>query len=166
MVPDQTNSERRMKICDHAVVAMHYTLKNGEGVVLDSSEGQDPLTYLHGAGGIITGLEAALLDKSAGDQFTAVIEPNDGYGTVDPALVQVVPRSAFEGVESIETGMRFTASDEQGQQQSVAIAAVNGDEITVDGNHPLAGETLHFEVEVVGVRAATEAEISHGHVHS
>ena len=75
MIPDQTNSERRMKICDHAVVAMHYTLKNGEGVVLDSSEGQDPLTYLHGTGGIITGLEAALLDKSAGDQFTAVIEP-------------------------------------------------------------------------------------------
>lgn len=166
MIPDQTNSEPRMNICDHAVVAMHYTLKNAEGAVLDSSEGQDPLTYLHGTGGIITGLEAALLDKAAGDQLTAVIEPKDGYGAIDPSLVQVVPRSAFAGVESIEAGMRFTASDEQGQQQSVAIAAVNGDEITVDGNHPLAGETLHFEVEVVSVRAATEEEISHGHVHS
>jgi len=155
-----------MKICDHAAVAMHYTLTNAEGEVLDSSEGQDPLTYLHGTGGVIPGLEAALLDKAEGDQFTAVIEPNEAYGVVDPSLVQVVPRSAFAGVKSIEAGMRFTASDEQGQQQSVAIAAVNGDEITVDGNHPLAGETLHFEVEVVSVRTATEEEISHGHVHS
>jgi FKBP-type peptidyl-prolyl cis-trans isomerase SlyD len=154
-----------MKICDHAAVAMHYTLTNAEGEVLDSSEGQDPLTYLHGTGGVIPGLEAALLDKAEGDQFTAVIEPNEAYGVVDPSLVQVVPRSAFAGVESIEAGMRFTASDERGQQQSVAIAAVNGDEITVDGNHPLAGETLHFEVEVVSVRTATEEEISHGHVH-
>jgi FKBP-type peptidyl-prolyl cis-trans isomerase SlyD len=160
------NSEHCMKICDHAAVAMHYTLTNAEGEVLDSSEGQDPLTYLHGTGGVIPGLEAALLDKAEGDQFTAVIEPNEAYGVVDPSLVQVVPRSAFAGVESIEAGMRFTASDEQGQQQSVAIAAVNGDEITVDGNHPLAGETLHFEVEVVSVRTATEEEISHGHVHS
>ena len=166
MIPDQTNSEHCMKICDHAAVAMHYTLTNAEGEVLDSSEGQGPLTYLHGTGGVIPGLEAALLDKAEGDQFTAVIEPNEAYGVVDPSLVQVVPRSAFAGVESIEAGMRFTASDEQGQQQSVAIAAVNGDEITVDGNHPLAGETLHFEVEVVSVRAATEEEISHGHVHS
>ena len=166
MIPDQTNSEHCMKICDHAAVAMHYTLTNAEGEVLDSSEGQDPLTYLHGTGGVIPGLEAALLDKAEGDQFTAVIEPNEAYGVVDPSLVQVVPRSAFAGVDSIEAGMRFTASDEQGQQQSVAIAAVNGDEITVDGNHPLAGETLHFEVEVVSVRTATEEEISHGHVHS
>ena len=166
MISDQTNSEHCMKICDHAAVAIHYTLTNAEGEVLDSSEGQDPLTYLHGTGGVIPGLEGALLNKSAGDQFTAVIEPDDAYGAVDPSLVQVVPRSAFAGVESIEAGMRFTASDEQGQQQSVAIAAVNGDEITVDGNHPLAGETLHFEVEVVSVRAATEEEISHGHVHS
>ena len=166
MIPDQTNSEHCMKICDHAAVAMHYTLTNADGEVLDSSEGQDPLTYLHGTGGVIPGLEAALLNKAAGDQFTAVIDPEDAYGAVDPSLVQVVPRSAFAGVESIEAGMRFTASDEQGQQQSVAIAAVNGDEITVDGNHPLAGEILHFEVEVVSVRAATEEEISHGHVHS
>jgi len=166
LIPDQTNSEHCMKICDHAAVAMHYTLTNADGEVLDSSEGQDPLTYLHGTGGVIPGLEAALLNKAAGDQFTAVIDPEDAYGAVDPSLVQVVPRSAFAGVESIEAGMRFTASDEQGQQQSVAIAAVNGDEITVDGNHPLAGEILHFEVEVVSVRAATEEEISHGHVHS
>ena len=166
MILERTNSEPRMKISDHAVVAMHYTLTNAEGAVLDSSEGQDPLTYLHGTGGVIIGLEAALLDKVVGDQFTAVIEPDDAYGLVDPSLMQIVPRSAFEGVESIEAGMRFTASGEQGQQQSVAIAAVNGDEITVDGNHPLAGQTLHFEVEVVSVRAATEEEISHGHVHS
>ena len=165
MIPDETNSEPRMKICENAVVAMHYTLTNTSDEVLDSSEGQDPLTYLHGTGGVIPGLEAALTDKVTGDRFTAVIEPEEAYGIVDPSLVQVVPRSAFAGVESIEAGMRFTASDEQGQQQSVAIAAVNGDEITVDGNHPLAGETLHFEVEVVSVRAATEEEISHGHVH-
>ena len=154
-----------MKICDHAVVAMHYTLTNAAEEVLDSSEGQDPLIYLHGTGGVIPGLEAALLDKVVGDQFTAVIEPDDAYGAVNPSLVQVVPRSAFAGVESIEAGMRFTASDGEGDQQSVAIAEVNGDEITVDGNHPLAGQTLHFEVEVISVRAATEEEISHGHVH-
>lgn len=86
-----------MKICDHAVVAMHYTLTNAAEEVLDSSEGQDPLTYLHGTGGVIPGLEAALLGKVVGDQFTAVIEPDDAYGAVNPSLVQVVPRSAFGG---------------------------------------------------------------------
>ena len=165
MIPDKNTSDRLMNIVKHAVVAFHYTLTNDAGEVLDSSENQDPLVYLHGTGGVIAGLEAALEGKVAGDSLQAVIAPEEAYGAHDPQLIQVVPRSAFAGIEVIEVGMRFTASDGEGQQQSVGIAAVEEDEITVDGNHPLAGETLHFDVQIVSVRPATETEVNHGHVH-
>lgn len=158
-------SDESMNICEHAVVALHYTLTNDAGEELDSSNNQDPLVYLHGTGGLIPGLEAALDGKVAGDQLQAVIAPEEAYGLHNAQLVQVVPRSAFEGIESIEVGMRFTASDGEGQQQSVGITAVSGDEVTVDANHPLAGQTLHFDVQIVSVRAATATEIDHGHVH-
>ena len=155
-----------MKITQNAAVVIHYTLNDDAGTVVDSSRDQDPLSYIHGSGGLIPGLEAELEGQGPGDQVHAVIPPELAYGDVEADLMQVVPRSAFPGVEVIEVGMRFTASDQQGQQQTVSVTQIEADEVTVDGNHPLAGQTLHFDVEILSVRAATEEEIDHGHLHS
>ncbi len=145
---------------------MHYTLTDDSCTMVDSSRDQDPLGYIHGSGGLIPGLEAELEGRGAGDQVHAVIPPELAYGDVEEELIQIVPRSAFPGVEEIQVGMRFTASDHEGQQQTVAVTMIDADEVTVDGNHPLAGQTLHFDVEIMSVRAATEEEINHGHLHS
>jgi FKBP-type peptidyl-prolyl cis-trans isomerase SlyD len=153
-----------MQITENTVAAFHYTLTNGAGEVLDSSEGREPLLYLHGAGNIVPGLEKAMEGRKVGDSFKVDVAPEEGYGQRHDGLVQVVPRAAFQGVDTVEVGMQFQASGPQGQM-SVTIAKVEDDNVTVDGNHPLAGETLHFAVEVTDVRAATEEEISHGHVH-
>jgi FKBP-type peptidyl-prolyl cis-trans isomerase SlyD len=153
-----------MQAAENSVVSMHYTLTNNKGEVLDSSQGGDPLTYLHGSGNIIPGLEKALTGKQAGDKLQVTVEPAEGYGVHDPALVQQVPKRAFQGVPSIEPGMTFHAQSSQGPMR-VTVTAVQGDMVTVDGNHPLAGETLNFDVEITEVRAATLEEIAHGHVH-
>ena len=152
-------------IGDNSVVRMHYTLTNPEGEVLDSSSGSDPLAYLHGAGNIIPGLERELTGKVAGDTLTVVVAPEDGYGDVQQELFQVVPREAFQGIDTIEPGMNFQAQGEGGQVQSIVVAEVDGDEVTVDANHPLAGVQLHFDVEIVEVREASAEELAHGHVH-
>ncbi|WP_166260047.1 FKBP-type peptidyl-prolyl cis-trans isomerase [Marinobacter salicampi] len=148
------------------VVTIHYTLTNDQGEQLDSSreEGREPLTYLEGAQNIIGGLENALTEKAPGDQLKVSIEPAEGYGEVNEELVQPVPRSAFEGVESIEPGMQFQAQT-PGGPQVVRVVEVNDETVTIDANHPLAGETLHFDVEVVDTREASEEESEHGHVH-
>jgi len=151
-----------MQIARDAVVMIHYTLKNDAGEVLDSSSGHDPLAYLQGHGSIIPGLEAALEGKVAGDKVQATIAPENAYGMKEPGLVQQVPRRAFQG--EVRAGMQFTAQTEAGPR-TVVVTRVQGDMVTVDGNHPLAGETLHFDVEVTEVRVATEEELSHGHVH-
>lgn len=153
-----------MKISNNAVVSIHYTLKNTNGEILDSSEGADPLDYLHGAGNIIPGLEKSLEGKEAGDDVSAVVPPEEGYGQRDDALMQSVPRTAFGEVKDIQVGMRFTAQTDQGPV-SVAIAAVDEESVVVDRNHPLAGQELHFDVSVKSVRAATKEEVDHGHVH-
>lgn len=154
-----------MDISDKCVVAFHYTLTNGAGETLDSSTGREPLKYLHGARNIVPGLEQALEGKSAGDEVKVEVSPDQGYGAVNPELVQKVPRAAFEGVDEIKAGMQFHAQGPNGQTQIITVKEVSGDEITVDGNHPLAGEVLHFDVKVEDVRAATEEEIAHGHAH-
>ncbi|MBB3330359.1 FKBP-type peptidyl-prolyl cis-trans isomerase SlyD [Halomonas campaniensis] len=153
-----------MQIAQNSVVAFHYTLTNNAGEVLDSSEGREPLTYLHGAGNIIPGLEKELEGRAAGDKLTATIEPSDGYGEKQDQLVQEVPRDAFQGVESVEPGMQFQAQT-QGGPLMVTVTSVEGDTVTVDGNHPLAGQTLNFDVEIASVREASQEEIEHGHVH-
>jgi FKBP-type peptidyl-prolyl cis-trans isomerase SlyD len=153
-----------MQIAQNSVVAFHYTLTNDAGEVLDSSEGREPLTYLHGAGNIIPGLEKELEGRAAGDKLTATVEPGEGYGEKQEQLVQEVPRDAFQGVESIEPGMQFQAQT-QGGPLMVTVTQVEGDTVTVDGNHPLAGQTLNFAVEIASVREASEEEIEHGHVH-
>jgi FKBP-type peptidyl-prolyl cis-trans isomerase SlyD len=152
-------------IGEKAVVSMHYTLTDAAGEVVDSSDGSDPLTYLHGAGNIIPGLETALVGKTVGDSMKVVVQPEHGYGEIMPELIQVVDRASFEGVESIEAGMAFEASAEDGSARRIVVRDVEGDQVTIDGNHPLAGAELHFDVEIVTVRDATEEELSHGHAH-
>jgi FKBP-type peptidyl-prolyl cis-trans isomerase SlyD len=153
-----------MQIAQNSVVAFHYTLTNDAGEVLDSSEGRQPLTYLHGAGNIIPGLEKQLEGREAGEKLNVSVAPEEGYGEVQPQLVQEVPRDAFQGVEAVEPGMQFQAQT-QGGPLMVTVTKVEGDTVTVDGNHPLAGQKLNFDVEISTVRDASQEEIEHGHVH-
>lgn len=154
-----------MQIADNSVVSIDYTLRNDEGVVLDSSEGAQPLVYLHGAANIIPGLERALAGKSAGDSLKVSVEPEEAYGEYLAELVATLGRSMFEGVDDLQVGMQFHASAPDGGMQIVTIRDIDGDDVTVDGNHPLAGQRLHFQVKVINVRPASEEEIDHGHVH-
>lgn len=147
------------------VVSIHYTLTNNDGDVIDSSKDGAPLSFLHGAGNIIPGLEAALLGKAVGDALQVTIQPEDAYGERQDDMVQVVPREMFQGVEEIQPGMQFQAQAPDGGVQMIVVAAVEDDEITVDANHPLAGVVLNFDVSVEAVREPTAEELDHGHVH-
>jgi FKBP-type peptidyl-prolyl cis-trans isomerase SlyD len=153
-----------MQIADEMAVLIHYKVANAAGELLDSSEADEPLAYIHGQGDIVPGLESALLGKSAGDKVQVVVSPEQGYGEHEPSKVQTVPRDAFDADATIEPGMRFQAESEDGDV-IVTVTQVNEDEVTIDANHPLAGQTLHFDVEVVSVRKATAEEQAHGHVH-
>ena len=153
-----------MQIANNKVVSFDYTLTNDAGEVIDSSQGGEPLVYLHGAQNIIPGLESALEGKVVGETLQVAIEPADGYGEYNEELTQVVPSEMFQGVEKIEAGMQFQAETSEGVQV-VRIAKVDGDNVTIDGNHPLAGERLNFDVSVKDVRDASEDELEHGHVH-
>jgi FKBP-type peptidyl-prolyl cis-trans isomerase SlyD len=149
-----------MQISKDKVASIHYTLRDGDGNILDTSNGREPLTYLQGAGNLIAGMEEGLEGKSTGDKFKLKVSPDKGYGVKDDNLVQKVPRAAF-GDQKIEKGMQFQTN----KGQVVTVTETGLESITVDGNHPLAGMELHFDVEVTNVRAATPEEISHGHVH-
>ena len=149
-----------MPISDNQVVSIHYTLTNNDGEVLDSSDGAEPLTYLHGAGNIIPGLEDELVGKEAGDTLTAKITPENGYGPVHQQLIEEVPRSAFGDNQELAPGMMFQAETDQGVQM-FKLLAVTEETVTLDGNHPLAGVELNFEVSIEAVRDATEEEIAH-----
>ncbi|HEX9627700.1 MAG TPA: peptidylprolyl isomerase [Acidiferrobacterales bacterium] len=153
-----------MQIAANCVAYIHYTLTDESGSVLDSSASGEPLAYLHGAGNIIPGLEKALEGKQAGDKLDVKVAPQDGYGVRDEALVQQVPRRAFQGVRDIQPGMQFHTNTGHGATQ-VTVKQVQGDMVTIDGNHALAGVTLSFAVEVAKVREATAEELMHGHVH-
>ena len=157
------NGERT--IAKGKVATIDYTLTNDAGEVLDSSQGREPLTYLHG-GGLIPGMEQALEGRSAGEAFKVTIPPEQGYGEKDPNMVQPVPRANFAGVPNIEKGMQFQARSPDGSgARVVTVVDVSPDTVTVDANHPLAGETLHFDVSVKDVRDASPEELSHGHAH-
>lgn len=153
-----------MKITKDAVVQIHYTLTGEDGQTFDTSRNGEPLEYLHGNGNLINGLEEQLEGKEPGDRFTAVVAPKDAYGEYDERLVVKVPRNQFDSDMPIEVGMRFQA-DTVGGPMIVTVTNVTDDTITVDGNHALAGKTLHFAVDVVDVREATPEELmpkSHG----
>jgi FKBP-type peptidyl-prolyl cis-trans isomerase SlyD len=146
------------------VVTFNYTLRDDQGAVIDTSSGRAPLSYLHGKGNIIPGLERALVGKAAGDKLDVTVAPEQGYGLRDERLVQIVARAKFGDVVNLAPGMQVRASGPQGARL-VTVVRVDRDFVTVDGNHPLAGRTLHFSVEVADVRKATHEEITHGHVH-
>lgn len=149
-----------MQITKHSVAGIHYTLRDNDGNVIDTSSGRDPLYYLHGAGNLIIGMEEGLEGKSKGDKLSLKIAPAKGYGEKDPGLVQKVPRSAF-GDQEVKVGMQFSTN----HGDVVTVTEVGLEAVTVDANHALAGVELNFEVEIMEVRTATSEEISHGHVH-
>jgi FKBP-type peptidyl-prolyl cis-trans isomerase SlyD len=152
-----------MQIAKHTVVSIHYTLHNDEGTVLDSSAGKDPLHYIQGIGNLIPGMEEGLEGKQKGDKLEIKVSPEKGYGERNDDLIQKVPRSAF-GDQEVRPGMQFQAQSNHGAQV-VTVTEVGLENITVDGNHPLAGVALNFSVEVMDVRSATPDELEHGHVH-
>ncbi len=154
-----------MNIQNDCVVAIHYKLTDDDGVVLDSSEGQEPLTYLHGTQAIITGLEKALTGRKEGDSFQVTVQPEEGYGEINPEMIQAVPRTAFSGIENLAPGISLQADDGNGNVYHVVVKEVNDDVVIIDVNHPLAGKVLHFDVTVESVRKATPEELAHGHVH-
>lgn len=153
-----------MTISANKVVTLDYTLTNDEGTVIDKSEDGNFL-YLHGASNIIPGLEQALEGKTVGDELTVNVEPKDGYGERNDEMTQVVPREMFGDVSEIEPGMQFHAQSPDGQMLVVTVVEADEENVTVDGNHPLAGVNLNFDVKVVDVRDATQEELDHGHVH-
>ena len=155
-----------MTITENKVVLIHYTLKDNSGETLDSSEGKDPLAYIQGIGNIIIGLEEALAGKVVGDKVTTTIAPEKAYGVRNDANVHVVPLSGFQadGDEKLVEGMQVRVETNEGV--SIAdVAKIDGEEVPLDLNHPLAGETLHFDVEIVDIREATKEELDHGHAH-
>jgi len=149
-----------MQISKNKVAAIHYTLTDNEGNILDSSDGREPLYYIHGIGNLIPGMEENLEGKTTGDKFNIRVSPDKGYGDLNPQLIQKVPIDAFGGQE-VKEGMRFKTD----QGAVVRVTEVGKENVTVDANHPLAGVELNFNVEVMEVRPATNDEIQHGHVH-
>lgn len=148
---------------DH-VVLIEYTLKNASGEVLDSSKGGEPLAYLHGFQNIVPGLEKALEGKQKGDELEVKLSPEDAYGPKRDELVSDVDKSELAQIPNLEEGMQLQAQTPQGIQ-IFTVVKINGDKVTLDGNHPLAGEELNFSVKVVDVRKASQEELEHGHVH-
>ena len=154
-----------MQVAKHAVVLIDYTLTGPDGKIIDSSKGKQPLPYIHGTGNLIPGLEKALEGKAAGDQLKVTIAPEDAYGKRDESLLQSVPKSAFQGVPDIKPGMQFRSQSPQGVATVVTVTKVEGDAVTVDANHQLAGVPLTFDVTIKEVRKASQEELAHGHVH-
>ena len=156
-----------MNITTNKIASLAYTLKNDNGEVLDTADENNPFLYMHGTGGIIKGLESALNEKTVNDSFSLIVAPEDGYGERDDKLTESVPRDMFEGIpdEEMVAGAQFHAQTGEGTQV-ITIAGIDGDTVKIDANHPLAGETLHFDVAVLDIRDATEEEIAHGHPHA
>ena len=155
-----------MQIAPNTVVTMTYTLTNAEGQVLDQADASHPFVYMQGAHNIMPGLEQALAGKQAGDTAVVTVQPEDAYGEYNEQLTQQVPRQMFGNVpeDQLVVGAQFQAQT-NGGVEIITIADVDGDMITIDANHPLAGETLTFDVKILDVRAATPEEIEHGHAH-
>lgn len=154
-----------MQIADQKVVTLDYSLKDNEGKLIDSSEGRGDFVYLHGARNIVPGLESALEGKTAGDEVSVSVQPEEGYGERDNNLLQTVPKDMFEEGADINVGMQFHAQSPEGEMMIVTVVELEGDEVIVDGNHPLAGVPLNFDVKVVDIRDASAEELEHGHAH-
>ncbi len=155
-----------MQVAKNTVVSIDYTLKDDNGQVIDTSQDRGPLQYLHGQGNVIPGLERALEGKSTGDQVRVSLPPTEGYGERIDELRQVVDRSNFKDVPDLQVGMQFRVLTEDDQPMVVTVVNIDGDAVTIDGNHELAGETLHFDVKIHDVRDATSEEIAQGRATS
>jgi len=152
-------------ISEGKVVQLAYVLKSDAGEVLDEADSSDPFVYLHGADQIVPGLEAALEGCKVGDKKSVKVEPEEGYGEEDPALVLKVNRSQFPKDVELEEGMQFESELADGSDVVFTVEAIDGEMVSVNGNHPLAGVNLNFDVEVLEIREATSDEIEHGHIH-
>jgi FKBP-type peptidyl-prolyl cis-trans isomerase SlyD len=153
-----------MQVDNDKVVSFHFTLTDDQGGVIESTHSQAPMAYLHGRGNLIPGLEQALAGKGPGDTFDITLRPEDAYGEHDSGLVQRINRDEFPPDAGIAVGSEFQVEDEKGLSL-VTITEIDEDDVTIDGNHPLAGETISFKVQVVEIREATDEELTHGHVH-
>jgi len=152
-------------IRDGKVVALHYRLRLADGTEITDTHAEEPVTYLHGADDIVPGLERELTGRAVGERLTVVVRPEDGYGVHDPDAVETMPRDAFPPDLELMVGDQLTGEDEDGEVVPMRVLDIEGDSVRVDMNHPLAGETLHYEIEIVALRDATHAELDHGHVH-
>jgi FKBP-type peptidyl-prolyl cis-trans isomerase SlyD len=150
---------------DGKVVSLKYTLRDDDGDVIDASEDGDPLAYLHGSDNIVPGLERQLTGKKLGDKLSCVVPPAEGYGVIEGPGPQPVPRASFPEDAELEEGMQFYARGPDGETMALWVVEVRQDTILVDANHPLAGATLHFDVEITAIRDATAEEKAHGHPH-
>lgn len=155
-----------MTVKKDKVVEMHYTLKNDAGEVIDSSKDQDPMPFLHGHGNIIPGLEKALEGMKVGESCDVSIEPKEAYGEYRDDIIREIPMDALQGIDDLQVGMQLQSQDENGNPFIVSVKEIKDNSVVVDGNHPLAGETLHFSVSIENVRDASPEEIDHGHVHT
>ncbi|MEI6860271.1 MAG: peptidylprolyl isomerase [Shewanella sp.] len=154
-----------MKITQHCAVSIHYRLTDEKGELIENSFDGEPMLYLHGTKNMISGLEDELEGKIAGDKLEVTVAAENGYGPYHDELRQEVPLSAFGDIEDIVPGMRFIAETEMGQRP-VQVKEIKDNVVVVDGNHPLAGQTLNFRVKVLEVREATAEEVAHGHIHA
>jgi FKBP-type peptidyl-prolyl cis-trans isomerase SlyD len=155
-----------MTVTKGKVVEMHYTLKNDSGNVIDSSKEKEPMPFIQGFGNIIPGLESALEGMKTGDSCEVSVKPEDAYGVYHPEAIQDIPMKDLQGIDSLMVGMELQSQDEQGNPFIVCVKTINKETVTVDANHPLAGETLHFSVSIESIREASKDELAHGHVHS
>ena len=153
-----------MQVAKDKVVAFHYTLTDETGSKIDSSREAEPLAILHGHGALIPGVEAALEGKVVGDKFDVSVPPEQGYGLRDEERTQRVPKKYFQDGERLKPGMVTMLRSQQGVHQ-VTVIKVGATVIDIDGNHPLAGKTLNFDIEITDVRDASAEELAHGHVH-
>ncbi len=157
--------EAATKIGKDQVVSIHYSLFDDSKEVLDSSKGAEPLDYLHGHGQIVSGLETALLGKTVGEKFSVTVPAKDGYGEYQDALKLQVDKSQFPKGADIKEGITFELAGEDNHSMLARVIKVESDLVTLDANHPLAGKTLYFDIEVIAIRNATKEELSHGHAH-
>jgi len=153
-----------MTISENKVVLIDYALKDKDGNLIDTSQGHQPLAYIHGIGNLIPGLEAALDGKTIGDKIKTTIQPEDAYGTRNDSLNRIISLKQFENPEDIKEGVQIQIQSDKGVKLAV-VTGIEGDDVTIDMNHPLAGVELNFDVEIKNIRDASQEELSHGHVH-
>lgn len=157
--------DKNLTVKDDMVVGLDYTLRLDDGEVLDTSANKKPLEFLQGRGQIVHGLEQALNGMAVGDAKSVVVAPADGYGEADPDAFETVPYDVFPPELELAEGMRLNMRDQEGQVFTAFVEELGSDGVVLDFNHPLAGETLHFDVKIASLRPATQEELAHGHAH-